>query len=64
MGEGWHNNHHFYMASARNGFYWWEIDVTWYILKTLSVFGIVWDLKVPSRELRDGGVRRVLREAA
>jgi stearoyl-CoA desaturase (delta-9 desaturase) len=64
MGEGWHNNHHYYMASARNGFYWWEIDVTWYILKTLSAFGIVWDLKVPSRELRDGGARRVLREAA
>ena len=64
MGEGWHNNHHHYMASARNGFYWWEIDATWYALVVLSWLGIVWDLKVPSQQIRDGGTRRVLREAA
>ena len=52
LGEGWHNNHHHYQASARQGFYWWEIDVSYYILKTLSVFGIVWDLRpVPKRAL-------------
>lgn len=32
MGEGWHNNHHHYPASVRQGLYWWEIDITWYIL--------------------------------
>lgn len=50
LGEGWHNNHHHYQASARQGFYWWEIDISYYILKILSVFGIVWGLKeVPAR---------------
>lgn len=47
LGEGWHNNHHRYPGSERQGFYWWEIDITHYILKALSVFGIVWDLRVP-----------------
>ncbi len=50
LGEGWHNNHHHYQASARQGFYWWEIDISYYILKALSALGIVWGLKeVPAR---------------
>jgi stearoyl-CoA desaturase (Delta-9 desaturase) len=47
MGEGWHNNHHAYQASVRQGFRWWEIDPTFYILKALSWVGVVWDLKTP-----------------
>jgi len=47
MGEGWHNNHHAYQASVRQGFRWWEIDPTFYILKALSWVGVVWDLKSP-----------------
>jgi stearoyl-CoA desaturase (Delta-9 desaturase) len=47
MGEGWHNNHHAYQASARQGFRWWEIDATYYCLRLLSLAGIVWDLKTP-----------------
>ena len=47
MGEGWHNNHHAYQSSARQGFRWWEIDATYYVLVALSWFGIVWDLKAP-----------------
>lgn len=47
MGEGWHNNHHAYQASARQGFRWWEIDATFYILKVLSWMGIIWDLRSP-----------------
>ncbi len=47
MGEGWHNNHHAYQSSVRQGFRWWEIDPTYYILKGLSWLGIVWDLKTP-----------------
>jgi len=45
LGEGWHNNHHFCMTSARQGFYWWEIDICYYILKVFSWLGIVWDLR-------------------
>jgi stearoyl-CoA desaturase (Delta-9 desaturase) len=48
MGEGWHNNHHAYPSSVRQGFKWWEIDLTYYILMLLSWLGIVWDLKTPS----------------
>jgi stearoyl-CoA desaturase (delta-9 desaturase) len=44
LGEGWHNNHHHYQVSVRQGFYWWEWDPTYYVLRTLAVFGIVWDL--------------------
>jgi len=47
MGEGWHNNHHAYQSSVRQGFKWWEIDPTFYILKALSWVGVVWDLKSP-----------------
>ena len=45
MGEGWHNNHHYYQATVKQGFFWWEWDPTFYILKFLSWFGIVWDLR-------------------
>ncbi len=45
LGEGWHNNHHRYMAAARQGFYWWEIDVTYYGLKLLSWMGVIWGLR-------------------
>ena len=47
FGDGWHNNHHHYPNSARHGFYWWEIDVTLYVLKGLSRLGLVWGLKSP-----------------
>jgi stearoyl-CoA desaturase (delta-9 desaturase) len=47
MGEGWHNNHHAYQASVRQGFRWWEYDATYYILRALSWIGLVWDLKTP-----------------
>jgi stearoyl-CoA desaturase (delta-9 desaturase) len=59
FGEGWHNNHHYYMASVRQGFYWWEIDVTYYILRAFQALGLVWDLKLPSQEIRDGSALRV-----
>lgn len=53
MGEGWHNNHHHYPASARQGFYWWEIDVTYYGLLLLSWLGLVWNLKPVPAHVRD-----------
>ncbi len=50
LGEGWHNNHHYFPGSARQGFYWWEIDVTYYILKAMQAVGLVWDVRsVPDR---------------
>jgi len=45
LGEGWHNNHHHYANSVRQGFYWWEVDITYYALWTMSKLGLVWDLK-------------------
>ena len=51
FGEGWHNNHHRYPISTRQGFYWWEIDVTYYILKVLSWLRIVWDLRPPAPQV-------------
>lgn len=45
LGEGWHNNHHHYQASARQGFYWWEIDISYYVLRAMEALGIVWDLR-------------------
>jgi stearoyl-CoA desaturase (delta-9 desaturase) len=59
MGEGWHNNHHYYPNAARQGFYWWEYDITYYILKVMSWCGIIWDLKPISIEARDHSPRRI-----
>jgi len=55
LGEGWHNNHHHYMHSTRQGFYWWEVDITFYLLKLLSFFGLIWDLRpVPEAIMAEG----------
>ena len=51
LGEGWHNNHHHAMSYARQGFLWWELDVTYYALKVLSWLGVVWDLREPPPKL-------------
>ena len=45
LGEGWHNNHHRFAHSARQGFAWWEVDVSYYLLKVLSWCGLIWDLR-------------------
>ena len=58
MGEGWHNNHHHYQRSASQGFYWWEIDMTFYILKVMSWVGLVWDLHTVPKHVRDQTPRR------
>ncbi len=50
MGEGWHNNHHHYRYSVKLGFKWWEIDIAYYILRLLALFGLVWKLKKPTKE--------------
>jgi stearoyl-CoA desaturase (delta-9 desaturase) len=50
-GEGWHNNHHHYMASVKQGFYWWEVDFSYYILRVMSWVRLVSDLRVPPKHL-------------
>ena len=47
LGEGWHNNHHHYQASTRQGFLWWEIDVTYYLLRALQAVGLIWEIREP-----------------
>ncbi|KAL0010682.1 hypothetical protein SO802_005790 [Lithocarpus litseifolius] len=48
FGEGWHNNHHAFEYSARHGLEWWELDMTWYIVKLLQAIGLATDVKVPT----------------
>jgi stearoyl-CoA desaturase (Delta-9 desaturase) len=55
LGEGWHNNHHHYPSSERQGFYWWEIDVSHYVLRALSWAGVVRDLRQPPRMVTNPG---------
>jgi stearoyl-CoA desaturase (delta-9 desaturase) len=57
LGEGWHNNHHRYQSCTRNGFYWWEIDITYYGLKMLSWTGLIWGLKPVPQSVLDEGDR-------
>ena len=67
MGEGWHNNHHAWQSSARQGFRWWEVDATFYILRGLAWTGVIWDLKMPPQSLIRGEHRlgdRVIDRAA
>jgi stearoyl-CoA desaturase (delta-9 desaturase) len=53
LGEGWHNNHHHYPVSARQGFYWWEIDISYYALKMMAALGLIWDMKTVPKHKRD-----------
>ena len=54
LGEGWHNNHHHFPSATPQGFYWWQIDVTYYVLKVLSIFRVVWDLRLPPAHVIKG----------
>lgn len=57
LGEGWHNNHHHYAVSARQGFFWWEIDITYYLLRLMAWLGIITDLRpVPEAVRRPANV--------
>ena len=71
LGEGWHNNHHAYMASTRQGFRWWEFDPTYYALRAMSWARLVWDLNEPpaaivnnEKKLGRGVVEKVARQLA
>ncbi len=58
LGEGWHNNHHFYPSAANQGFFWWEIDVSYAVLRVLEKLGVVWDLRTPPRWVLEGRMKR------
>jgi len=62
MGEGWHNNHHYYQSTANQGFYWWEIDMSYYVLLGLEKLGIVWDLRKPPQWVLDKGLGKHVAE--
>ncbi len=53
LGEGWHNNHHAFPSSARHGLRWWEIDMSYMIIRTLGFFGLARDIRVPSQDRMD-----------
>jgi len=58
LGEGWHNNHHHYPISARQGFFWWEFDITYYLLVIMSWLGIIQNLRpVPESVRRPPGTK-------
>ena len=62
FGEGWHNNHHHFPGTARQGFYWWEVDLTWYGLQLMAALGLIRDLKTVPPTIRDA--RRADKQAA
>jgi stearoyl-CoA desaturase (delta-9 desaturase) len=57
LGEGWHNNHHHRPGVTRQGLMWWEIDITYYILRGLAAVGLVWDLHAPPKEKLKGNAK-------
>jgi len=59
LGEGWHNNHHQYQASARQGFYWWEIDISYYLIRLMGLLGIVRDIKSVPEKVYEQAASRV-----
>ena len=71
LGEGWHNNHHAYQRSCRQGFRWYEVDITFYILSVLSWMRVVRDLGTPpvdvvrnERPLGRATIERIARQVA
>jgi len=59
FGEGWHNNHHRFPAAARQGFRWWEIDLTYCALRVLAATGLIWELRAVPLAIRAGDGRGV-----
>ncbi len=57
FGEGWHNNHHRFPGTARQGFRWWEIDLTWYGLRLLAALGLISGLKAPPARVLEAAER-------
>src|SRR6185369_15634353 len=58
LGEGWHNTHHAFPTSARHGLRWWQIDVSYLVIRLMALLGLAWTLKLPTLEAQEK-VRRV-----
>ena len=54
LGEGWHNNHHYYQSATAQGWRWYEVDISYYVLKAFSWVGLVWDLRAPPEKVVRG----------
>jgi stearoyl-CoA desaturase (delta-9 desaturase) len=52
LGEGWHNTHHAFPTSARHGLRWWQLDLSYWFIRGLSLLGLAWDVKLPSHQAR------------
>jgi stearoyl-CoA desaturase (delta-9 desaturase) len=64
-GEGWHNNHHRYQRAARNGFYWWEFDLTWYVIRAMAAVRLAWNVQpVPVRIYQEARALKANRAAS
>jgi stearoyl-CoA desaturase (delta-9 desaturase) len=50
LGEGWHNNHHAFPASARHGLKWWQFDASWIVIRSLALVGLAKKIRLPSAE--------------
>jgi len=50
--EGWHNNHHYYEVASRQGFFWWEVDITYYVLRSFAAVGLIWELKEVPKHIK------------
>src|SRR5947209_3780310 len=53
LGEGWHQTHHAFPTSARHGLRWWQIDVSYWVIRTLALLGLAWNVKVPGKQAQD-----------
>jgi stearoyl-CoA desaturase (Delta-9 desaturase) len=52
LGEGWHNTHHAFPTSARHGLRWWQIDVSYWVIRALALSGLAWDVRLPSLQMQ------------
>jgi stearoyl-CoA desaturase (Delta-9 desaturase) len=54
LGEGWHNNHHAFPTSARHGLRWWQVDVSYWVIRALAVLGLAWSVRLPATQALPG----------
>jgi stearoyl-CoA desaturase (delta-9 desaturase) len=50
LGEGWHNNHHAFPTSARHGLRWWQLDISYLVIRAMALVGLARDIRTPSRD--------------
>jgi stearoyl-CoA desaturase (delta-9 desaturase) len=58
LGEGWHHTHHTFPTSARHGLRWWQLDLSYWVIRALQILGLAWDVRLPSREVQRRRRRR------